>query len=195
MVTTRSTTNTIPAVEKERLLFVPQKGTKYRKGDYAHACKQQPIPMNELPRYLTDPDMVPKWEAPILWLGWLITEEDLLKLVEAHYPDEYDLCQGEPDVDCIFNLPDALRKEYDVSPRMHECVDIAIVARQDGTRTTALSVGCSSIGIIKLQTVEDIQTKFGLQRPPEWLLDGREWKWARRTYTVRNPKKPKERTI
>ncbi|KAF8918752.1 hypothetical protein CPB85DRAFT_1430448 [Mucidula mucida] len=36
----------------EPLLFQPRKGKYYRPGDYKYACKQQPLPMEQLPEYL-----------------------------------------------------------------------------------------------------------------------------------------------
>ncbi len=137
--------------------------------------------MHELPRYLTDTTVFPSWDAPTLWLGWIISSEDLLKIVEAHYPDSLMYSAGRPCLSSIHALPQSLRDEYHIEPELHECVDIAIVARPDAKRTTALSVGCSNVGVISLQTIEDIQNKFGLQRSPEWLLDGRDWQWTRRS--------------
>ncbi|KAF9031665.1 hypothetical protein BDZ89DRAFT_1131734 [Hymenopellis radicata] len=174
--------NTTVGDEDEPVLFIPQKGSKYCKEDYKHVCKQQPIPLNELPRYLRDPTIFPKWEPPTLWLGWVITEEDLLKLVEAHYPER--LIPGGPSRSSIYDLPEALCEEFHVDPKLLECVDIAFVARQDGEDTTALSVGCTAIGVLDEQTRNNIQAKFGLQRPPEWLLDHRDWKWTRRTVKI-----------
>ncbi|KAF8918757.1 hypothetical protein CPB85DRAFT_1281224, partial [Mucidula mucida] len=181
--------------DAEPLLFIPRKGRKYRNGDFKHVCKQQPLPMHELPRYLTDTTVFPSWDAPTLWLGWIISSEDLLKIVEAHYPDSLMYSAGRPCLSSIHALPQSLRDEYHIEPELHECVDIAIVARPDAKRTTALSVGCSNVGVISLQTIEDIQNKFGLQRSPEWLLDGRDWQWTRRTYTVYDPVDPRERTV
>ncbi|KAF9031681.1 hypothetical protein BDZ89DRAFT_1158802 [Hymenopellis radicata] len=186
--------NTTVGDEDEHVLFTPQKGSQYRKGDYAHACKQQPIPLNEIPLYLCDTTVFPKWDAPTLWLGWLITSEDLLKLAVAHYPERLIRRKNGPSRSSIYALPDALREEFHVDPKLLECVDIAFVAQQDGKRTTALTVGCTGIGVLDEQTRNNIQAKFGLQRPPEWLLDGRDWQWGRRTYTVHNPQDPRERT-
>ncbi|KAF8918754.1 hypothetical protein CPB85DRAFT_1249542 [Mucidula mucida] len=125
--------NTTFGDQDEPVLFIPQNGPKYRKGDYEHVCKQQPLPLNELPRYLFDPTIFPQWVPPTLWLGWVITEEDLLKIVDAHYPERCIRTKNGPSRRSIYTLPRAICEEFNVDPKVSDCVDLALwLSRMEG---------------------------------------------------------------
>ncbi|KAF8918740.1 hypothetical protein CPB85DRAFT_1430435 [Mucidula mucida] len=154
--------------EPQRLLFQPRKGRYYRPGDYKYACKQQPLPMEQLPEYLhtfTD------WTPPKLWLAWPSDIDSLLKCIEEVYPSRVMRTEdGKVIKTTVGVLPDAICREFVPQTELHDCVQMA----------AALAVGCTHIGRLSAALVAKIQAKLRYEEPPKWYLDPYLWKWRKR---------------
>ncbi|KAF9031683.1 hypothetical protein BDZ89DRAFT_1158804 [Hymenopellis radicata] len=154
--------------------------TRPHSNDFLRACEQQqPLPMDGLPKSLCDMDPNSKLVPPKYWLGWAIDRQDLLKLMKVHYPQDVGFSR----TSAVYSLPRLLWEEFAIEPDQQRYLAIGIVAERDGKFQTALSVGCSRIGMLGKEVIAQIQAKFGLE-PPQWLIDAREWDWTRRTIII-----------
>ncbi len=120
--------------------------------------------MDGLPKYLIDMDPDSRL---VLWLDWAIDRQDLLKLMEVHYPKAIRFSRGDVLTSSVYSLPELLCEEFAIDMDQQRDVSIAIVAERDGKFQTALSLGCSRIGQLNdRDIIAQIQAKFGLEPPP-----------------------------
>ncbi|KAF9031646.1 hypothetical protein BDZ89DRAFT_1063786 [Hymenopellis radicata] len=168
--------------EPEPILFTPRNG-EYKLSDYEYVCKQQPLPMEELPEYLHTFDE--GWTPPKLWLAWPSNLAGILKCVEKAYPNEVMRTdRGEIINTSIGALRDAVREEF-VDPEFHDCVQLVTIALQNGKHAAALSVGCTHVGMLNENLIGEIQAKLGYEEPPQWYIDTDFWMWReRRSYVT-----------
>ncbi|KAI0033927.1 hypothetical protein K488DRAFT_84475 [Vararia minispora EC-137] len=193
----------------KEILFAPQDHRDhYTRADVIHISKQQPIPFDEVPAYLVGRP-TPTLTPPILWCGWRLGEEKLVKVAQRKLPDAvtYSDFTGEVHyVETLSNgrLESAIREACQIPEEYAHLVRIAMAVRPGTHRPrldidAVLSVGSTEAGVMPQDVWERVGHMFADGAEPEFHLDSWRWHWSchepeygpyGETYTDYVPRRP-----